>query len=133
VLPGQPVLQLSAAAKGQRQRVAAGARHELREVDHAHAITAAQPQHANALAEQPAVGFQLGLARTAQANATTALAFKVGPATHQPTRNVFQLRQFHFQLALMALGTLREDVEDQPAAIQHAFAGELLQVALLAW
>ena len=45
---------------------------------------------------------------------------------------MLQLRQFHLQLALVATGTLREDIEDEPVPVQHAPTGKLFQIALLA-
>ena len=43
-----------------------------------------------------------------------------------------QLREFDLQFALEAARTLREDVEYQPVAVEHATPGELLEVAFLA-
>ena len=45
---------------------------------------------------------------------------------------MLELRQFDLQLALEAACALREDIEDQAAAIEHAHAGQLLEIALLA-
>ena len=45
---------------------------------------------------------------------------------------MLQLRQLHFELALEAARALREDVEDQAVAIEHAPLDELLEIALLA-
>ncbi len=61
------------------------------------------------LAIEPPVGFQLGFAGTAQADAAL-LALKVGPAAHQAGGQVRQLRQLHLQLALEAAGSLRKDI-----------------------
>ena len=83
------------------------------------------------MSEQAAVGFQLGFTWATQANGTAALALKMRPATNQPRGHVLQLRQLHLQLALVALCTLRKDVEDQPRAIDHAAAQQLFQVAFL--
>ena len=43
-----------------------------------------------------------------------------------------QLRELDLQLAFEAARALREDVEDQPGAIEHAALRALLEVALLA-
>ena len=45
---------------------------------------------------------------------------------------MLQLRELDLQLAFEAARALRENVENQPAAIQHAPAGQLLEVAFLA-
>ena len=45
---------------------------------------------------------------------------------------MLQLRELDFELALEAAGALREDVENQSVAIEHAALDELLEVALLA-
>ncbi len=89
-------------------------------------------QHFHALAQQPTIGFELCFTGTAQSDATAALPFEMGPAAHQPAGDVLELRQLDFQLALVALGALREDVEDEATAIQHALAGELFEIAFLA-
>jgi hypothetical protein len=59
-------------------------------------------------------------------------ALEVGPATHQAAADVFQLRQLNFELALVAPRTLREDIEDEAIAIEHAALDQLLEIALLA-
>ena len=45
---------------------------------------------------------------------------------------MLQLRQLDFELAFEAARALREDVEDQAVAVEHAPLDELLEVALLA-
>ena len=45
---------------------------------------------------------------------------------------MLQLRELDFELAFEAARALREDVEDQPVAIEHAALDELLEVAFLA-
>ena len=88
-------------------------------------------QRLDALAEQAAVGFELGFAGTAIADAATALALEVGPAAHQARGDVLELRELHFELAFVAARALREDVEDQSRAIEHAPLDELLEIAFL--
>jgi hypothetical protein len=44
---------------------------------------------------------------------------------------MFELRQLHFHLAFVRSSALSEDVEDQPGAIDHASAQQLLKVAFL--
>ena len=88
-------------------------------------------QGPNARGQQPAVGFQLRFARAAQADAAL-LAFQVRPAAHQPRRQVLELRELDLELAFEGAGTLRKNVEYQSAAIEHAPAGQLLEIAFLA-
>jgi hypothetical protein len=56
----------------------------------------------------------------------------VRPAAHETAGDVLQLRKLHFQLALVAAGSLGEDVEDQRIAVEHAQTDQLLEVAFLA-
>ena len=88
-------------------------------------------EHAHALADEAAVGLELRLAGTAHAD-TAFLPLEVGPAAHQARGDVFQLRELDFELAFEAAGALRENIENQAVSIEHAAAGELLEVALLA-
>lgn len=76
------------------------------------------------------VGLELRLAGAAQADPAL-LAFEVGPGADQPRRQVLQLRELHLQLAFVAARALREDVEDQAGAIDHAPVQRALQIALL--
>src|SRR5690606_5868466 len=88
-------------------------------------------QMPDAAAEQTAVGLELRLARAAQADAAL-LTFEVSPPSDEPCRQMLELRELDLELAFEARGSLREDVEDQPVAVQHARLERLLQVALLA-
>ena len=90
----------------------------------------ARAQGFDTLADQPAVGLELGFARAAQAD-TALLPFQVSPAANQTRGQVLQLRQFHLQLALVGGGALGENVEDQAGAVQHPDLQALFQVALL--
>ena len=85
----------------------------------------------HALAEQAAVGLELRFAGTAIADAATALALEVGPAAHQARGDVLELRELDFELAFVAARALREDVEDQSRAIEHAALDELFEIAFL--
>ncbi len=82
------------------------------------------------VADQPPVGLELGLARPAHADAAL-LPLEVGPAAHQPRRQVLELRQLDLELALRAVRALREDVEDQAGAVDDAAFERALEVALL--
>lgn len=99
------------------------------------AVLPAQPvetrlQHFDPLADQPAVGFELRFAGAAQAD-TAFLPLQVSPRANQPGRQILQLRELDLQLAFVAAGALREDIEDQARAIDHAPVQRLLQIALL--
>src|SRR3954451_22026653 len=66
--------------------------------------------------QAPAVDLELGLARTAGADAGALLAeAATGPA--QPRQPVAQLGQLDLGLALLAVGVLGEDVEDHRGAV----------------
>ena len=97
---------------------------------HEHLVEAVV-QRLDALADQPAVGLELRFARAAQADAAL-LPLEVGPAAHEPGGHVLQLGEFDLQLAFEGARALREDVEDQAAAIEHAAFEFLLEIALLA-
>lgn len=87
-------------------------------------------QHLDALADQPAVGFELRLAGAAQADATL-LPLEVGPGPNQAGREVLQLRELDLQLAFVAARALREDVENEARTIDDAPIKHSLQIALL--
>jgi hypothetical protein len=59
------------------------------------------------------------------------LALKVGPAAHQPARLIIEMREFDLQSPFGRRGTLAEDLEDQPGAIDHLDLQPFFQVALL--
>ena len=82
------------------------------------------------LAEQPAVGLELGLARPAQADAAL-LSLEVGPAAHQARRQVLELGQFDLQLALEGARAQREDIQDQAGAVDDPALQRPLEIALL--
>jgi len=82
--------------------------------------------------EQAAVEFELGLAGAAQADRTAALALKVSPAAHEARRHVLELGEFDLQLAFERGCALREDVQDQTRAIDHASTQRFFQIAFLA-
>ncbi len=78
------------------------------------ALDPVQPfaQHLDAGADHAAVHFQLRFAGPAHTDAAT-LALKVGPQAGQPRGQVLQLGQFDLQLAFVAFGAQREDIQDQ--------------------
>ena len=83
------------------------------------------------LADEPAVGLELRFAGTAQADAAL-LALEVGPAAHEARGECSCCASSTCELAFERCGALREDVEDQPVAIEHARLERDLEIALLA-
>ena len=77
-----------------------------------------------------AIGFELGFARAAGADAAAQLRH-LDSAPAQPGQHVLQLRQLHLQLAFPGTRMFREDVEDQLSAVDHAGVDQFLDVALL--
>ena len=85
----------------------------------------------DAIADQPAVGFDLGFAGAAHESKTAALALQMGPGPHQTAALIVQMRQFDLQRALLGLGAAAEDFQDQPGAVENLGIPGLLQIALL--
>ena len=83
-------------------------------------------QPVDPLPDVAAVRFQLGLTGATGADAA-ALSGKAGAHTGKPGQQIFILSQFHLQAALLGLGPLGEDVQNQRAAVQHRHADDLLQ------
>ena len=85
---------------------------------------------ADAAGDLAAVGFQLGFARAAGANAAAQLGHLdavAGKARH----HVMQLRQFDLQLAFAGARVAREDVKDELRTIDHPAMKDLFDIALL--
>src|SRR3546814_2554278 len=73
---------------------------------------APQPRHA--IADQPAVGFDLRFAGAAEKAEAAALAFEVGPTPHQPPGLIIEMRQLDLEPPFGGRRALAEDYEDQP-------------------
>ena len=102
-------------------------------VHRAPAINLAQSrfQLADSLADEPAIGLELGFTRSAKPDSTL-LTLEVSPATNQPRRQVPQLREFDLQLALESACALREYIENQTTAIQYPGLKLFFEIAFLA-
>ena len=94
---------------------------------HAHELLL---ERSHALAEQPPVGLELRLARSAQADAAF-LPLQVSPAAHQARRQALELGELDLHFSFVAARTLRENVEDQARAIDHTAVQALLEITLL--
>ena len=80
--------------------------------------------------DDPAVGLELALAGSAGADPALGPR-QVGPQLGQPRQLVLELGELDLEAALVGLGVEREDVEDQPAAVDDLDVEQLLEGALL--
>ena len=80
--------------------------------------------------DDPPVGLELALAGTAGAD-PAAGPRQVGPQPGQARQLVLELGELDLEPALVGLGVQREDVEDQPAAVDDLDLEQLLERALL--
>jgi hypothetical protein len=78
----------------------------------------------------PPIGFKLGFAGTARADAAAELRH-LHAAPGQPRQHVLQLRQFHLQLAFPRARVPRKNVEDQLGAVDHPPLDDFFDIALL--
>ena len=83
------------------------------------------------VADQAAIGFDLGFARAAQKAEAAALAFKVSPAAHQSPGLIVKMRQLHLQAPFGSRCAFAENFKDQPGAVDHLALQLLLKIALL--
>src|SRR5712692_8824278 len=88
-------------------------------------------QNLYAVRDQAPVDLELRLAHSPEKAFASALPLQMRPAAHQPRRRVLELRKLHLELALVTLGALGEDVQDQTRAVDDRAAERLLQIALL--
>ena len=93
-------------------------------------------QRGDAVARQPAVGLDLGLARSPGADAADAAAraetLEMRPQAAHAGHVVLELGQLDLELALGRVGVAGEDVEDHRGAVEHGQVELGLEVALLA-
>ena len=80
--------------------------------------------------DDPPVGLELALAGAPRAD-PAAGPRQVRPQPRQARQLVFELGELDLEAALVGLGVEREDVEDQPAAVDDLDVEQLLEGALL--
>ena len=85
---------------------------------------------ADPLGDEPAVLFELLLARPSDADAAL-VAGQVGPHPLEPGQGVFELRQLDLEVGLVGPRPGGEDVEDHLGPVDHLDPEELLQVPRL--
>ena len=83
------------------------------------------------VADDPPVGLELRLAGPPGAD-PAAGPRQVGPQPGQPRQLVLELGELDLEAALVGLGVEGEDVEDQPAPVDHLDVEQLLERPLLA-
>src|SRR5713101_4529365 len=83
-------------------------------------------------ADRAAVGFELGFARSPEAD-TAADARQVAPHARQARQQILELRQLDLQLRFVAARARREDVENDLGAVHDAHAEAFLQFHALYW
>ena len=97
----------------------------------------AAAERGDAVAREPAVGLDLGLAGASGADAADAApgaeAFEVRPQAAHAGHVVFELGELDLHLAFSRVGVGGEDVEDHGRAVEHGYVELGLEVALLAW
>ena len=93
-------------------------------------------ERGDAVARQPAVGLDLGLARAPGADAADAAAraeaLEMRPQAAHAGHVVLELGELDLELALGRVGVAGEDVEDHRGAVEHRQVELGLEVALLA-
>ena len=83
-------------------------------------------QFVNAPSDVTAVALELGLTRSARADAAALTGQHLAHAG-KPRENVLILRQLHLQFALAGAGALSENIQNQCAPVEHRPSGHLLQ------
>ena len=85
----------------------------------------------DALAEEPPVGLDLRLARTAEKAEAAALPLEVSPGADQPALLIDEMGELDLQAPFPRPRALAEYFEDQPGAIEHLHVPRRLEIALL--
>ncbi len=80
----------------------------------------------------PAIGFELGFAGTARADAAAQLRHGFA-APGKARQHVFELRQLHLELAFAGAGVAGKNIEDELGAVEHAARQARLQGCAAGW
>ena len=80
--------------------------------------------------DEPAVGLELGFARTPEANATADTG-QVGPHAREAREQILQLRELDLELGFVRTSPSREDVENDFRPVHHAHTQLALEIAAL--
>src|SRR5690606_35572438 len=81
--------------------------------------------------QQSPVSLDLRFTRTTHEATATALALKVGPAAHEASALIFEMREIDLQPAFLGARPAAEDFKDEPGAIQNLGLELALKIALL--
>ena len=73
----------------------------------------------DALAHQPAVGFELAFALALAAQTAALLAAEVAPRPRQPGQGIFHAREFHLEPRFPRPGAPVENIQDDLLAVDH--------------
>src|SRR3546814_19557204 len=91
----------------------------------------AAPNPRNPIADHPPVGLDLRFAGNAEEAETAALAFEVGPAAHEPTRLILEMRELDLQAALRGRCSFAEESEEKAGTVDYFCATCGFELALL--
>ena len=89
------------------------------------------PKLSDPVADQTAVGLDLGFAWPTKEAEAAALAFQMGPAAHKTASLIIKMCEFDLQAAFGGRCTFSENLEDKPGAIYHFALQLVFEIALL--
>ncbi len=85
----------------------------------------------HAVADQPPVGLDLGLAGAAEEAEAAALPFEVGPAPDQPARLIVEMSELDLKPAFRRRRPLAENLENEAGPVDDLGLGRGLEILLL--
>ena len=88
-------------------------------------------QFRHPVADHPAIGFDLGFARTTEKTEATALPLQVGPAAHQTTCLIVKMSEFNLKTPLCGGGSGTEYLQNQAGSVDNLDVQLFFQIALL--